>query len=96
MLLPWLLLGASAAVAQVEPILSPARKAALARQDELEGGASAGRLDGTGSPAMHSAKSLEAVQLLRKHGADIDAQDRRGFTALANAVERGEREKVKR
>lgn len=60
----------------------------------LEGGATAGRLDGFGEAAIHSAKSLEAVQLLRKHGADIDAQNRRGMTALAEAVERGDAAKA--
>ncbi|MBI5909115.1 MAG: ankyrin repeat domain-containing protein [Betaproteobacteria bacterium] len=60
----------------------------------LEGGATAGRLDGFGEAAVHSVKSLEAVQLLEKHGADIDAQNRRGMTALAQAVERGDLAKV--
>ncbi len=55
----------------------------------LAGGATAGRLDGFGEAAVHYVKSLEAVQLLRKHGADINAQNGRGMTALAQAVERG-------
>jgi ankyrin repeat protein len=55
----------------------------------LDGGASAGRLDGNGEAAVHAAKSLEAVQLLKQHGADFDAQNHRGMTALAEAVERG-------
>jgi hypothetical protein len=46
------------------------------------------RLDGFGEAAVHYVKSLEAVQLLKKHGADINAQNRRGMTALAQAVER--------
>ena len=60
----------------------------------LEGGATAGRLDGFGEAAVHSVKSPEAVQLLKKHGADINAQNRRGMTALAQAVERGDLARV--
>jgi ankyrin repeat protein len=54
----------------------------------LEGGATAGRFDGFGNAAIHYVKSLAAMQLLKKHGADIDAQNLRGMTALAEAVER--------
>ena len=60
----------------------------------LEGGATAGRLDGFGEAAVHHVKSLEAAQLLKKHGADINAQNRRGMTALAEAVERGDPARV--
>ncbi len=56
----------------------------------LDGGASAGRLDGNGEAAVHGAKSLEAVQLLKQRGADLDAQNHRGMTALAEAVERAD------
>lgn len=55
----------------------------------LEGGAQAGRNDGDGRAAIHYARSAEAVQLLAQNGVDVNAQDRYGRTALANAVERG-------
>ena len=38
--------------------------------------------------AAIAAKSLEAVRFFKQHGADIDAQNHRGMTALAEAVER--------
>ncbi len=60
----------------------------------LEGGATAGRLDGFGGAAIHCVKSLAALQLLKKYGADINAQNRRGMTALAEAVERGDLARV--
>lgn len=55
----------------------------------LDAGAQAGRNDGDGRAAIHYAKSAQAVQLLVRHGADINALDRYGKTAVANAVERG-------
>ncbi len=55
----------------------------------LDGGAQAGRNDGDGRAAIHYARSAEAVQLLAQRGADVNALDRYGRTALASAVERG-------
>ena len=54
----------------------------------LDAGAAAGRVDGNGEAAIHATKSLEAVRLLKQHGADLDVQNHRGMTALAEAVER--------
>lgn len=55
----------------------------------LDAGAQAGRNDGDGRAAIHYARSAEAIQLLAKHGADVNALDRYGRTAVANAAERG-------
>lgn len=55
----------------------------------LDGGAQVGRDDGAERSAIHCVKSAAAVRLLVERGANVNAQDRRGRTAIALAVERG-------
>lgn len=54
----------------------------------LEAGADPNRRDGFDQSPMSRARSAEAVELLLSHGADINAFDRRGMTALELAIER--------
>ena len=56
----------------------------------LDAGAAINRADGDGRSAIHYARSPEAVRLLAQRGADLNAQDRYGRTAAANAIERGD------
>src|SRR5688572_23710051 len=56
----------------------------------LDAGAAINRADGDGRYAIHYARSPEAVRLLAQRGADLNAQDRYGRTAAANAIERGD------
>jgi ankyrin repeat protein len=56
----------------------------------LDAGAAINRADGDGRAAIHYARSPEAVRLLAQRGADLNAQDRYGRTAAANAIERGD------
>lgn len=56
----------------------------------LEAGAAPSRLDGHGSTAIHRARSPEAMKLLARYKADLDAQDQRGMTAVALTAERGD------
>ena len=56
----------------------------------LEGGASASRADGWGRPPILLAKSAEVARVLAAAGADPNATNHRGYTGLAEAVERGD------
>ena len=54
----------------------------------LEAGADANRRDAFYQSPLDRARSVEAVELLLKHGANLEAFDRRGLTALELAIER--------
>lgn len=54
----------------------------------LDAGADANRRDDFHQSPMDRARSAEAVKLLLAHGADINAFDRRGMSALELAIER--------
>ena len=56
----------------------------------LDGGASASRLDGVGRAPIHLVKSAEVAGMLVKAGADANAPNYRGYSGLAEAVERGD------
>ncbi|HZD19660.1 MAG TPA: ankyrin repeat domain-containing protein [Burkholderiales bacterium] len=60
----------------------------------LEAGADPNRRNGSGAPALQYAKTNEALDLLLRYGADINAPDQRGRTALAEAVERGDQARI--
>lgn len=56
----------------------------------LQGGADPKRIDGFGESPSHAARSAEALALLARHGGDANAANQRGWTALAEAVQRGD------
>jgi ankyrin repeat protein len=55
----------------------------------LESGADPRRIDGFGEAPIHAARSPEAMTLLVTYGADANGVNQRGWTALAEAVQRG-------
>ena len=68
-----------------------------ANRDYVEGarlllgaGASVQRLDGSDATPLHAARSAAMARLLVAAGADPNALNRRGYTALAGAVDRGD------
>jgi len=56
----------------------------------LDAGADARRIDGFGESPSHAARSGEAMALLARYGSDPNAPNPRGWTPLAEAVERGD------
>lgn len=56
----------------------------------IEGGADPRRKDGEGRSPIHQARSAEAVKLLVRAGADLEARDKYGQTAVSSALERGD------
>ena len=60
----------------------------------LDGGASAKRMDGFGRAPIHLVKSTEMARLLVQAGADPNALNKRGYTALAEAVWDGQLDRI--